>query len=119
MANTLWLWAQRTLWRQWRWYSGQGDACWVGEKWGNDPPTIKPINQLKITYKRVLKPSQIPLKRTGTSYVAMIGNAELAQQTIRKQSGLVSKLKVNDSLPIHHTNRNQDMEREKEYTQRL
>jgi len=55
----------------------------VGETWGNDPPTIKPINQLKITYKRVLKPSQIPLKRTWTSYVATIGKAELSQQTIR------------------------------------
>lgn len=83
MASILLLWAQSTLWRQWRWDSGQGDACWVGETWGNDPPTIKPINQGKITYKRVLKPSQIPLKRTWTSYFAAIGKAELAQQTIR------------------------------------
>jgi len=40
MASILWLWAQRTLWRQWRWYSGQGDACWgwgdVGERSANN-----------------------------------------------------------------------------------
>ena len=60
-----------------------GLRLWVGDTWGNDPPTIKPINQGKITYKRVLKPSQIPLKRTWTSYFAAIGKAELAQQTIR------------------------------------
>jgi hypothetical protein len=45
--------------------------------------TMKPLNNWKITYRRVFKPSEIALKSIWMPYVATIGKPELAQQTIR------------------------------------
>jgi hypothetical protein len=50
---------------------------------GLDPTTMKPRNNWKITYRRIFKPSEIPLKSIWTPYVATIGKPELAYQTIR------------------------------------
>lgn len=50
---------------------------------GLNSTTMKPVNNWKLTYKRVFKPSQIALKSIWTPYVATIGKPELAQNTIR------------------------------------
>ena len=50
---------------------------------GLDPTTMKPVNNWKMTYKRVFSPSEIALKSVWTPYVATIGKPELAEQTIR------------------------------------
>lgn len=50
---------------------------------GLNPTTMKPVNNWKITYARLFRPSEIVLKSIWTPYVATIGKPELAQQTIR------------------------------------
>ena len=50
---------------------------------GLDPTTMKPVNNWKITYKRVFTPSEIALKSIWTPYVATIGKPELVYTTIR------------------------------------
>jgi hypothetical protein len=50
---------------------------------GLDSTTGKPLNQWKITFKRIFSPSEIDLKSVFTSYVATIGKPKLVYQTIR------------------------------------
>ena len=50
---------------------------------GLDPTTMKPVNNWKMTYRRIFKPSEIALKSIWTPYVATIGKPELAYTTIR------------------------------------
>ena len=50
---------------------------------GLNSTTMKPVNNWKITYRRIFTPSEIALKSIWTPYVATIGKPELAQQTIR------------------------------------
>jgi hypothetical protein len=50
---------------------------------GLNPTTMKPVNNWKITYRRIFTPSEIALKSIWTPYVATIGKPELAYQTIR------------------------------------
>ena len=45
--------------------------------------TLKPVNNWKITFKRIFSPSEIGLKSIYTPYVATMGHPELAQQTLR------------------------------------
>ena len=50
---------------------------------GLNPTTMKPVNNWKITFSRLFRPSEIALKSIWTPYVATIGKPELAEQTIR------------------------------------
>jgi hypothetical protein len=50
---------------------------------GLDSTTGEPVNQWKITFKRIFSPSEIDLKSIFTSYVGTIGKPESAYQTIR------------------------------------
>lgn len=43
----------------------------------------KPVNNWRITFKRIFSPSEIDLKSIFTPYVATIGHPELAQTTMR------------------------------------
>ena len=50
---------------------------------GLNSTTMKPVNNWKITYRRIFTPSEIALKSIWTPYVATIGKPELAQTSIR------------------------------------
>jgi hypothetical protein len=50
---------------------------------GLNPTTMKPVNNWKLTYRRIFTPSEIALKSIWTPYVATIGKPGLAYQTIR------------------------------------
>jgi hypothetical protein len=50
---------------------------------GLNSTTLKPVNNWKITYRRIFTPSEIALKSIWTPYVATIGKSGLAQTSIR------------------------------------